>query len=85
MRHKAWDVLTKARAIENQCYFIACNRTGHDKTAYYSGHSRIIDPEGRILTECEAGKQQFATAVIDKNKMTSYRRTFNVLDERDNK
>lgn len=85
MRHEAWDVLTKARAIENQCYFIACNRTGHDKTAYYSGHSRITDPEGRILTECEAGKQQFATTVIDKNKMTSYRRTFNVLDERDNK
>lgn len=85
MRHEAWDILTKARAIENQCYFIACNRTGHDKTAYYSGHSRIIDPEGRILTECEAGKQQFATTVIDKNKMTSYRRTFNVLDERDNK
>ena len=85
VRNEAWDVLTRARAIENQCYLIACNRTRRDKTAYYSGHSRIIDPEGRIMAEAEPGKQQYINAVIDKDKLDTYRQTFKVLDDRDNK
>ncbi len=51
-----WDVLTRARAVENQSFVIAPAQTG---TAYPGrechGHTRIIDPWGRIIAERRAG------------------------------
>lgn len=51
-----WDVLTRARAIENQCFVIAPAQTGEPhpgRTVH--GHTRIIDPWGRIIAERPAG------------------------------
>lgn len=50
-----WEILLRARAIENACYIVACNQTG--KKAKYTayGNSMIIDPWGRIL--CRAGEE----------------------------
>lgn len=51
-----WDVLTRARAVENQCYVIAPGQTGspHPGRECY-GHTRIVDPWGRIIAERPAG------------------------------
>jgi nitrilase len=51
-----WDVLTRARAIENQAYVIAPAQTGspHPGRQTY-GHTRIVDPWGRIRSERPAG------------------------------
>ncbi len=48
-----WEVLLRARAIENGVYIVACNQIGkkHNMTAY--GHSMVIDPWGRIIAEAE--------------------------------
>jgi omega-amidase len=46
-----WRNLLIARAIENQCYVFACNRTGSDPDNTFGGHSLIIDPWGEILAE----------------------------------
>jgi predicted amidohydrolase len=44
-----WLSLLRARAIENQCYVIACNRVGVDgNDIEYNGSSLIIDPNGII-------------------------------------
>ena len=50
-RQSAWDILTRARAIENQCYVVAVNRVWQDPVAAYGGGSVIIDPIGRVLTD----------------------------------
>ena len=51
-----WDVLTRARAIENQCYVIAPAQWGENgKQSRTHGHTRIVDPWGRILAEQMAG------------------------------
>jgi len=42
-----------ARAIENQCYVVACNRAGSDPNNVFAGHSLIIDPWGEILAEAD--------------------------------
>jgi len=45
-----WEVLLRARAIENQCYVIAPNQGGrHNKNRETWGHTMIIDPWGRVL------------------------------------
>lgn len=45
-----WEVLLRARAIENTCYVIAPAQTGlHGKTRKTHGHTMIIDPWGNIL------------------------------------
>lgn len=45
-----WDTLLRARAIENQCYVLACNRVGTDGNGlHYNGHSQAIDLFGNQL------------------------------------
>lgn len=39
-RQEVWNILIKARAIENQCYVIGANRTGQDPTCNYIGGQR---------------------------------------------
>ncbi len=54
----AWDTLLRARAIENQCFVVAVNRTGTDGNGLvYPGHSVVYGPLGeplQILDEREA-------------------------------
>jgi predicted amidohydrolase len=48
-RQRHWDVLLQARAIENQCYVMGCNRVGQGGGLGFDGGSVIIDPMGRVL------------------------------------
>lgn len=45
-----WEVLLRARAIENQCWFVACNQTGfHSEGRKRNfGNSLVVDPWGRV-------------------------------------
>ncbi len=75
-RQNHWDILLKARAIENQCYVAAVNRTGHDgKGVEYAGGSALIDFPGNLLAS--AGHEN---AVIHgtcaKESLDDYRRSF---------
>ncbi|HGH7174052.1 TPA: carbon-nitrogen family hydrolase [Bacillus wiedmannii] len=46
-----WRLLLQARAIENQCYVVACNRAGKDPNNEFAGHSLIVDPWGEVVVE----------------------------------
>ncbi|MGI9274808.1 MAG: carbon-nitrogen hydrolase family protein [Endozoicomonas sp.] len=47
-----WEVLLRARAIENQCYVLAPNQGGeHPNRRETWGHSMIISPRGDVLAE----------------------------------
>lgn len=49
-----WDCLLKARAIENQAYIAAVNRTGEGGGLLYNGHSALYGPRGeRLTTLCQ--------------------------------
>jgi predicted amidohydrolase len=51
-----WDTLTRTRAIENQCYVVCPAQAGSPFAGREChGHTRIIDPWGRILAERPAG------------------------------
>jgi predicted amidohydrolase len=47
-----WEILVRARAIENQCYVIAAGMCGRSSPARdFFGHSMIVDPWGTVLGE----------------------------------
>jgi predicted amidohydrolase len=52
-----WEVLLRARAIENQVFVIAPNQFGEAPPQYSSwGHSMIVDPWGIVLDEAPEGE-----------------------------
>lgn len=73
-RHEAWTTLLKARAIENLCYVLGCNRSGVDGVGgKYTGNSAIIDYKGFALAEAEPGTEQVASTTIYKDKLEIFR------------
>ncbi|MGZ3235854.1 MAG: carbon-nitrogen hydrolase family protein [Burkholderiaceae bacterium] len=52
-----WEILLKARAIENQCYVLASAQGGiHQNGRRTWGHSMLIDPWGAIIAELAEGE-----------------------------
>jgi predicted amidohydrolase len=69
-----WDVLCRARAIENQCYLIAPNQTGMSPHGFADwGNSCIVDPWGRVLGRAGEG-EGVVIAEIDRTYLTRVRR-----------
>jgi predicted amidohydrolase len=76
-----WRALLISRAIENQCYVVACNRSGSDPANTFGGHSMIIDPWGGIV--CEAsGDEEIISGDIDLAKVEEVRRQIPVFSDR---
>ncbi len=75
-----WEILLRARAIENLCYVIATGQGGFHKNGRRTfGHSMIIDPWGVIL-DCYKVGRGFASADIDPERLQKIRNTFPVLN-----
>ena len=78
-----WEVLLRARAIENQCYVVACNQTGFyfDNKKRNYGHSMIIDPWGNV--EASLGEEVgLLTATLSKKKIEDSRSCLPALSDR---
>jgi len=78
----AWDILLRARAIENQCFAIAVNRSGSDEFGFYPGHSAVIGPYGDSLVQTDERPQMVSTE-LDMELLTRFRAKFPVLEDAD--
>jgi nitrilase len=71
-----WEILVRARAIENLCYVVAAAQGGYHVSGREThGHSMIVDPWGTILAEAARG----STIVCEEIKrpcLETIRRTF---------
>jgi len=77
-----WEVLLRARAIENQCYVLAANHGGvHNAKRETYGHSMIVDPWGRIVAQVDKG-EGFACAQIDLEALHELRAKMPVQSHR---
>lgn len=84
VRTNAWDILLKARAVENLSYTIGVNRIGTDNNNFeYIGHSQIIDELGNFII-APTEKEGVFIANLDKNKMLETRNKLNFLNDKDN-
>ncbi|WPL18119.1 N-carbamoyl-D-amino acid hydrolase [Thiorhodovibrio winogradskyi] len=77
-----WEVLVRARAIENLAYVIAAAQGGYHLNGREThGHSMIVDPWGAILAQVPRGTGAICCP-LDGGFQQSVRRSFPVLDHR---
>lgn len=82
-RINAWDILIKARSVENMCYTIGVNRVGLDSNNLeYIGHSQVVDYLGNSILEPQESEVVFIVE-LDKDKMLETRKKLGFLNDLD--
>lgn len=79
-----WEIMQKARAIENQCFMLAADQTGKiSQNEYNLGHSMAISPWGDVLDELGEEEGCIYTE-LDLNSLRKLRKEFPLLSGRRN-
>lgn len=82
-RHNAFQILTRARAIENMSYIVAVNRVGNDDYSHYRGCSCILSPIGKTLIQCKPNISEAISFSLNLESLQQKRAKFRVLEDRD--
>ena len=82
-RRMAWDILLRARAIENQAVVIGVNRVGTDPMCNYDGGTAAIDFFGFVAAHCNDNAEQVITYEVKMDEMRQYRDKFPSLNDSD--
>lgn len=70
-----WEVLLRARAIENQCFMIAPNQTGIGTGNIPTyGNSMIVDPWGTVLARGSEFEEEIVMTTLDFDQLTELRK-----------
>lgn len=78
-----WEVLLRARAIENLMVVVGSNQGGwHSKTRETWGHSMIVEPWGEVVGKIEGQGPAVVTTSIDLGSVAAYRKKIPVLEHR---
>lgn len=82
-RVNAWDILLKARAVENMSYVIGVNRIGSDENNLeYVGHSQAVDFLGNYIQEPKETEGIFIVE-FDMEQLLQTRSKLAFLDDKD--
>ncbi len=87
-QREAWQTVQRGHAIANGVYVAVVNRVGHEKPAKGSpgiefwGSSFIADPQGVILAQASANREQILTAEVDLGHLEDVRRNWPFLRDR---
>ncbi len=77
-----WEVLLRARAIENQCYVVAAAQGGmHENGRRTFGHSLVIDPWGEVMAMRPEG-EGVVTAELKRERIVQVRSQLPALEHR---
>ncbi|WQS97773.1 carbon-nitrogen hydrolase family protein [Helicobacter pylori] len=85
-----WDLLSRARALENGCFVCACNHSGEEtsaklkQTLEFAGDSRIIAPNGKIIAQATK-LNEVIIAEMDLNEVALQRQKIPYLQDFDTK
>lgn len=83
VRIDAWEKLLCARAIENQCYVIGVNRTGHDAACVYCGATMCFDAYGHQIAASPHDTEHLLPVTLDMESLHAFRQKFPVLPDGD--
>ncbi len=77
-----WEILLRARAIENQCYVLAAAQGGrHPNGRMTHGNSMVIDPWGEVLARMDKG-EGVVLAELDRQRLVDTRSSLPALKHR---
>ncbi len=82
-RRGAWDILLRARAIENLAYVCGVNIVGADPSCEYSGGTAAIDYKGETITAVEDNTEGIINVNIDIEGLRAFREKFPALRDAD--
>lgn len=60
-----WDLVTRARALDNCMYLVSANRIGFDESLGFFGRSNIIGPTGEAIAELLKEEEGMISAELD--------------------
>ncbi|MCU0588000.1 MAG: carbon-nitrogen family hydrolase [Syntrophobacteraceae bacterium] len=80
-RIRHWDLLLRARALENQVFVVGCNGCGADGSLLYGGGSVIAAPTGERLAR-GSENEEIIRATVDFETMESFRLALPCWDDR---
>jgi nitrilase len=77
-----WELLLRARAVENQCYVLAAAQGGvHENGRRTWGHSMVVDPWGEVLAVRPEG-EGVVIAEVDAKRLAVVRQQLPALAHR---
>jgi deaminated glutathione amidase len=77
-----WELLLRARAVENQCYVLAAAQGGtHENGRRTWGHSMVVDPWGEVLAVQPEG-EGVVVAEVERERLLQVRRQLPALQHR---
>ena len=81
-----WELLLRARAVENVMFVAAANQVGKDKggapEAFYFGESLIVDPRGEIIGHGSASQEDLVVAELDLECLKNQRLSWRFFEDR---
>lgn len=81
-----WEVLLRARAIENQAYVLAPAQVGRigpaNENRFAFGHACVVDPWGEVVANAGAEGESIALAEINPSRLAQVRRDLPALKHR---
>jgi len=80
-RAEHWRLLTRARAVEDQCFVLACNGAGVQAGARLAGQSAVVGPTGDLVASAGSG-EQVLEAEIEVAEVHRVRADFPALRDR---
>ncbi|MFO8072060.1 MAG: nitrilase-related carbon-nitrogen hydrolase [Polyangia bacterium] len=80
-RQAHWDLLLRARAVENQQYVVGVNRVGSGGGLEYGGGSAVIDPLGRVAAH-GGEREGLVVADVDPELVAEVRKKMPFLADR---
>ncbi len=78
-----WEILVRARAIENQCFVVAPGQAGIGAGGIPTyGNSMIVDPWGRVLARAPQEGEHIISAELDLDELAAVRKQLPALHNR---
>lgn len=77
----AWELLLRARAIDNQVYTIGCSPARPESGYPAWGHSTVVDPLGQVVETCGDG-EAIVYATLDPEREAEVRKTVPISTQR---
>ncbi|MEX2804280.1 carbon-nitrogen family hydrolase [Streptococcus sp. H31] len=81
-RIQQWEILLRARAVENQAFVVGVNRVGEDPQHHFSGHSLVIDPLGQTVLQASDNSSGIYRARLDISQSDALRSQIPVFADR---